>query len=480
VDGSKLRTVAAEEGVHANSVLDETFADEPRAGARGLWSARDPMRRRMLALADVATATAVAASLAIDGPGGLAAAWALLFVPAWIVTAKVYGLYDRDHRSLRHLTVDELPVVLLWVITCVAALALFLEVTPAGGLGTSVTATRALVTAIVAALALRSLARYVWRRMTPPERVVIIGSGALGHSIRRKLELFSDIHVSVVGEHKAVTPRSVREGHLFAHVDRLIVALQSIDEALIAELVAFCRREHVKLSIVPPARGIFGTAVQLRHIADLPVVEYNTWEVSRSTLLLKRSLDVVVASVALLLTAPVFALTVVAIKLSDSGPAFYIQTRAGLCGREFKMLKFRTMGADAEAVLPSLVQFDTLREPVFKLARDPRVTRLGRFLRRTSLDELPQLVNVLKGDMSLVGSRPEQVELVRRYRPEHLFRLGVKPGLTGPMQVFGRGRLSFEERLAVEREYIENLSISRDLRILALTIPSVFDGRGAY
>src|SRR5206468_3374711 len=151
------------------------------------------------------------------------------------------------------------------------------------------------------------------------------------------------------------------------------------------------RREHVKLSIVPPARGIFGTAVQLRHIADLPVVEYNTWDVSRSTLLLKRALDVAVASVALLLTAPLFALTVLAIRLSGPGPAFYVQTRVGLGGREFEMFKFRTMLADAEAVLPTLVQFDELHDPVFKLKRDPRVTRLGRFLRRTSLDELPQL-----------------------------------------------------------------------------------------
>jgi lipopolysaccharide/colanic/teichoic acid biosynthesis glycosyltransferase len=144
------------------------------------------------------------------------------------------------------------------------------------------------------------------------------------------------------------------------------------------------------------------------------------------------------------------------------------------------MFKFRTMRADAEAVLPTLVQFDALEEPVFKLVRDPRVTPLGRFLRRTSLDELPQFVNVLKGDMSLVGPRPEQAELVQRYRKEHLVKLGVKPGLTGPMQVLGRGRLSLEERVSVEREYIENLSIGRDLRILALTIPSVLTGNGAY
>jgi len=184
--------------------------------------------------------------------------------------------------------------------------------------------------------------------------------------------------------------------------------------------------------------------------------------------------------VALIVTAPLFVLIMAAIRLSGPGPVFYVQTRVGLGGREFRMFKFRTMRADAEAVLPTLVRFDALDEPAFKLARDPRVTRLGRFLRRTSLDELPQLLNVLAGDMSLVGPRPEQVELVRRYKPEHRFRLMVKPGLTGPMQVFGRGRLTFEERLAVEREYIENLSLSRDLRILALTVPSVFDGRGAY
>jgi lipopolysaccharide/colanic/teichoic acid biosynthesis glycosyltransferase len=144
------------------------------------------------------------------------------------------------------------------------------------------------------------------------------------------------------------------------------------------------------------------------------------------------------------------------------------------------MLKFRTMVPEAESLLPSLVEIDRLREPMFKLAGDPRVTRIGRLLRRTSVDELPQLVNVLRGEMSLVGPRPEQVELVERYRPEHRFRLVVKPGLTGPMQVYGRGRLEFDERLAVEREYVDNLSIWGDLRILWLTASSVVRGRGAY
>jgi lipopolysaccharide/colanic/teichoic acid biosynthesis glycosyltransferase len=144
------------------------------------------------------------------------------------------------------------------------------------------------------------------------------------------------------------------------------------------------------------------------------------------------------------------------------------------------MYKFRTMIADAEERLADLVHFDELSDPMFKLRDDPRVTTVGRFLRRTSLDELPQLVNVLKGDMSLVGPRPEQLELVERYAPEQRFRLVVKPGVTGPMQVFGRGDLTFAERLAVERDYIENLSLGRDLHILLMTLPVMVLGKGAY
>ncbi len=144
------------------------------------------------------------------------------------------------------------------------------------------------------------------------------------------------------------------------------------------------------------------------------------------------------------------------------------------------MYKFRTMVADAEARLSEVVSLQQLREPMFKLKRDPRMTRVGRVLRRTSIDELPQLVNVLKGQMSLVGPRPEQVDLVERFDPEHRFVLAVKPGITGPMQVFGRGNLTFEERLAVERDYIENLSLGRDFRILAMTIAAVFNRQGAF
>src|SRR5262249_52523236 len=149
-----------------------------------------------------------------------------------------------------------------------------------------------------------------------------------------------------------------------------------------------CRRRRVKLSIVPPARGLFGTAVQLHHVADLPVVEHSTWDVPRSTLLLKRAFDLALAGALLVLATPLFLAIVAAIRLG-AGPAFYSQTRAGLGGREFRIFKFRTMQTDAETMLTKLVELDALPDPVFKLRADPRVTRLGRLLRRTSLDELP-------------------------------------------------------------------------------------------
>jgi lipopolysaccharide/colanic/teichoic acid biosynthesis glycosyltransferase len=225
---------------------------------------------------------------------------------------------------------------------------------------------------------------------------------------------------------------------------------------------------------------MFGTATHLTHIADLPLLDYNTWDISRTTVALKRVSDVVVGLVVLVVTLPVFALAGVAIVLDSGLPILFRQTRAGESGRPFQMLKFRTMVRDAEARLPELVRFDELADPMFKLKTDPRVTRVGRVLRRTSIDELPQLINVLRGEMSIVGPRPEQLDLVERYAPEHQFRLAVKPGITGPMQVYGRGELTFEERLAVEREYVENLSIARDIRIVLMTLPAVLGKRGAY
>jgi len=403
--------------------------------------------------------------------------WSAALLPIWVLLAKLHGLYDRDQRSLRHLTVDEVPSVFMWALTGTAAISVLLSILP----GTSITVATALWVWLIAggsALVFRGLVRTCWRRLVPPEQTLIVGEGPLAEAARRKVDLFPDIHVSLVGLNEEAAIEAIRDSAM--PLERIILASQRIDENLIAELVALCRRRQIKLSVIPPARGMFGTAVQLNHVADLPIMEYNTWDVSRSTLALKRVMDVAVSVVAVVLLAPLFGLIAAAILIDSGRPVLFRQRRAGLDGKEFTMVKFRTMVLDAEELLLNLVPLHELPEPVFKLRDDPRTTRVGRILRRASLDELPQLINVLRGEMSLVGPRPEEVEVVELYEPAHRFRLAVKPGLTGPMQVFGRGQLTLEERLAVEREYIENLSLGRDLRILGLTLATVVSGRGAF
>jgi exopolysaccharide biosynthesis polyprenyl glycosylphosphotransferase len=316
--------------------------------------------------------------------------------------------------------------------------------------------------------------------VTPPERVAIVGSAAAAGVLKRKLELFSHVHATIVEEHEALEYEDDRAAELLRSVDRLVYAPTSLDDEEVRRLLDLAHATRSRVAVVPPCREVLSPAVRISHLADLPFLEYGAPDVSRSTALLKRALDVLVSATALLVLLPLCLLIGFAIKLDSRGPMLFAQTRAGTGGRPFRMLKFRSMVADAEEQLHNLVALDRLPEPVFKLQGDPRVTRLGRILRRWSLDELPQLWNVLVGDMSLVGPRPEQLELVEHYEPEHCRRLEVKPGLTGPMQVYGRGELNFAERLAVERHYIENMSIFGDLRILALTLPAALSGRGAY
>jgi exopolysaccharide biosynthesis polyprenyl glycosylphosphotransferase len=405
--------------------------------------------------------------------------WAFLVLPAWIVLAKLHGLYDRDHRALRHLSVDELPALFAWAMSGTVLTTLALDALSGHRLPLH-TVLLAWLLIAVSVFAFRGVSRWIWRAITARERIVVLGEAPLADSVRRKLDLFPDIHGELVGVWPATGVKPTDYKAELADIDRIIVASSYIDESLIANLLALCRRQRIKLTVVPPTRGMFGTAIQLSHVADLPVVEFNTGDVSISTLMLKRAFDVLASAAALIALAPLFVAIAIAIRLDSRGPVVFRQTRAGRDGQQFRMYKFRTMVVDAEDMLADLISFDHLKEPVFKLQNDPRVTRVGRFLRRTSLDELPQLLNILKGEMSIVGPRPEQLDLVERYSEEERFRLAVKPGLTGPMQVYGRGHLTLEERLAVEREYIENLSIGRDLMIIAMTVSPLVSGKGAF
>lgn len=441
--------------------VETVLADaSDRVPMRARWW-RDARRRRLLALADcAAVAIAVAAVLPAER-----AIWLLAMLPVWILVAKLAGLYDADHRAMRHLTVDEAPAIVAWGLLGTGLVGLLGGLTPAGAMDAGEIAVTAGI-AIGLDLALRVAARATWRASTPREQVLIVGAGGLAHAMRRKLALFTDLHM------EAVEPGEDSHG-----IDRVVLAHERIDAREIARIAGLCRTYEAKLSLVSPLRGQ-ATPHQISRLAELPVFEYVTSDVSRSTMLLKRGLDLIVGVPAALLAAPLLPLIALAIWVEDRGPVLYTQRRAGLHGRPFRLFKFRTMHDGADRSLQELLE--ELPEPMFKLRRDPRVTRVGRILRRLSLDELPQLWNLLRGDMSLVGPRPEQLELVDRYSPEHLFRLEVKPGLTGPMQVHGRGELTFEERLAIELDYIDNLSIGRDLRILALTPVNIVRGTGAF
>jgi exopolysaccharide biosynthesis polyprenyl glycosylphosphotransferase len=194
----------------------------------------------------------------------------------------------------------------------------------------------------------------------------------------------------------------------------------------------------------------------------------------------KRVLDILLAAIALLITLPVWAVIAVAIKLNSPGPVLFSQTRVGLNGRLFRFYKFRSMVQDAELKRQELLSLNEVDGPVFKLRRDPRITRVGAVLRRTSLDELPQLFNVLKGDMSLVGPRPPLPSEVEKYRPTDMVRLRVVPGITCLWQVSGRSNTSFDQWMELDREYVSNMSFLLDLKILWRTVSVVATGIGAY
>jgi len=196
--------------------------------------------------------------------------------------------------------------------------------------------------------------------------------------------------------------------------------------------------------------------------------------------LFKRTLDVILAAVLSLLALPIWIALAALIKLDSRGPVLFIQKRVGENGQVFDCYKFRTMVADAEAIAVDRVGDGPIGASLLKLANDPRCTRVGRWLRRTSLDETPQFINVLRGDMSIVGPRPEEVAIVERYSDWHRKRLAVKPGISGPTQISGRGALSLDQRVTLEIDYIEHYSVTKDLRIIARTIPAVISSEGSY
>ncbi|MFI5104621.1 MAG: sugar transferase, partial [Terriglobales bacterium] len=238
------------------------------------------------------------------------------------------------------------------------------------------------------------------------------------------------------------------------------------------------REERISVKVVPDLYGGLALGARLTCIGDIPVLELNRQPIPAGGLLIKRVIDFMVASVLALISAPVMLLAALAIKLDSPGPVFYSAWRVGRKGRRFRCYKFRTMIADADDRKDELRHLNERNGATFKITNDPRITRAGRVLRKFSIDELPQLLNVMKGDMSMVGPRPHPVDDYDQYRLEDLRRLDVLPGVTGLWQVSARRDPSFETNVMLDLEYINNWNLFLDLKILLKTVPEVFRGSG--
>ena len=462
-------------------------------GAEGLRQ-RGAQLRRLLASGDwlVMVAALMVATAATSSADVATLFWAILFSPVWILVVKLHGLYDHDHRRIRHSTLDELPTLVSASALGTLALDGLLSLTPAGSL-TSSTAILVGVLVLAGSFAMRAVLRFLWHRFTGVATGLVIGPAATADRVARRISTHPEARLRLAGylgpdsgaSAAAGLPRLGSVGDISRvarehDVERVIVTEQEMSEPAAERLIEECKAAGLGLTFLPQHYGLLGPGIELNRLAELPVLDFRFSDPPRSTIAMKRTMDVVLSALLLVLLSPVLAAIAVMILLDTGRPVLFRQRRAGKSGRPFKMNKFRTMVTDAEERLAEFVDLEKLEEPVFKIADDPRVTRTGRFLRRTSLDELPQLLNVLGGSMSLVGPRPEEEAVVALYDERQRLRLGVKPGITGPMQVYGRSDLTFEERLAMERDYLDNLSITSDLAILLRTPGAIVRGEGAY
>jgi exopolysaccharide biosynthesis polyprenyl glycosylphosphotransferase len=262
--------------------------------------------------------------------------------------------------------------------------------------------------------------------------------------------------------------------------DCVFVASSAILPEHMAQVSKAVRRSGIEVRVTANMQEILSTRVAAQPLGGLMAFALKPVRLSGLQALAKRSFDLAATLAASILLLPVFALIALAVKLTSRGKVLFAQERVGYHGRPFKILKFRTMVMDAESQLDGLLDLNEASGPLFKIRDDPRVTRVGRFLRKWSLDELPQLWNVLRGHMSLVGPRPPLVREVDQYEDWQMSRLEVRPGLTGLWQVSGRSELAFDDYVRLDLFYIENWSLAYDLFILAKTVPTLVTGRGAH
>jgi exopolysaccharide biosynthesis polyprenyl glycosylphosphotransferase len=486
------RTAAQQQSKPAAVPASSPAPPPEQPGAEGLRR-RGAVLRRLLAVGDwaalMASLCVVTAATTSTDVGTLF--WAVLFSPVWILVVKLHGLYDNDHRRIRHSTLDELPSLVTASVLGTLVLDGLLALSPAGPLSPA-SAIGLGVGALVGSFVARGVIRFLWHRLTTIANGIVVGPAAAAEIVARRVSTHPETRLALVGylssdgdDGAAEIPRlgsiaDISEVAREFAIERVVVTEEKMSEPAAERLIEECKAAGLALTFLPQHFGLLGPGIELNRLAELPVLDFRFSDPPRSTVAMKRGMDIAVSALLLALLSPLLVAIAIAILIDTGRPIFFRQRRAGKDGKPFMVLKFRTMVVDAEQRLPELVDLAALEQPAFKIPDDPRVTRSGRLLRRFSLDELPQLWNVLRGEMSLVGPRPEEESVVALYDERQRGRLAVKPGMTGPMQVYGRSDLTFEERLAMERDYLDNLSLLTDLAILLRTPRAIVRGDGAY
>jgi len=314
-------------------------------------------------------------------------------------------------------------------------------------------------------------------------RIIVVGDSEVSGPICVRIRETALSPIQIVNEFDLGTRSLVQLIDCLHHhsVNSVVFCARLQQFSLVEKAICACEQEGVEALLVADFFDVKVSNVSFDHFFGYPALVYSTVPTADFRIVTKRIIDLVGSAVLTVLALPLFVVIAAAIKLSSRGPVLFFQQRAGLNGRPFTMLKFRSMNIDAEAKKSELYGRNEMTGPVFKVTNDPRVTPVGKFLRRFSLDELPQFINVLKGEMSLVGPRPLPLEEVRRFDDRcHRRRLSVKPGLTCLWQISGRNQItSFEEWVRLDLQYIDNWSLWLDFKILFLTGPVIFFGRGA-
>jgi exopolysaccharide biosynthesis polyprenyl glycosylphosphotransferase len=452
---------------------------------------RDSIFRRTLVVADtMAILTAFLVTIALSSRS-LQLTWAsVAALPILLAGAKVFGLYDRDDALLRKTTLEEVPR--LFQVATLCALVSWL----AGGLIVQGALDRhqaLFLWLFLAALLIltRTVARAFALRIAPAERCLFIGDSDGAKTIGSKLTGHGGIKASMVAHldldkiapwstdtHSAERLAEVRELVQQLDVQRAIIAPRSADAGEMLDLVRTLKAVGVRVSILPRLLEVVGSSVVFDDLHGVTVMGVRRFELTRSSATVKRAFDLAYTTLGLLAVGPLMLVAAVAIKLDSPGPVFFRQERVGRHGQRFRIFKFRTMVRDAEAQKDSLRAQNEAQHGLFKIAADPRVTRVGRWLRKTSIDELPQLLNILKGEMSLVGPRPLVLDEDMHIRGWHRRRLELTPGMTGPWQILGPTRVPLREMVAIDYLYVANWSLWADIKILLRTVSYVISFRG--